>query len=280
MATTVDHVRAARADLAPPVGLIPTMGFLHEGHMSLIRAARPDCASVAVSLFVNPSQFGPHEDFARYPRSLERDTALMEGAGVDLVFAPTVEAMYPPGFSTSVDAGALAERFEGAARPGHFRGVATVVTKLLAILQPHRAYFGQKDAQQLHLIRHVVADLNIPVQIVASPTVREADGLALSSRNVYLSAEERRAARVLITSMRAAETLFRRGERRVPQLRQTVLDVLAQEPLARPDYVAVVDPTSFDECSVVQATGLICLAVWVGSTRLIDNLLLSTDHHS
>ncbi|MBX6341415.1 MAG: pantoate--beta-alanine ligase, partial [Thermomicrobiaceae bacterium] len=250
------------------------MGYLHAGHLALVERARGENDRVVVSIFVNPTQFGPQEDFNRYPRDLERDLALLREARVDAVFAPSVAEMYPPGFATYVEVGGVTERLEGAARPGHFRGVATVVTKLFNIVQPDRAYFGQKDAQQLVVIRKMVADLAIPVEVVAVPTVREPDGLALSSRNVYLSPEERRAAVALSQGLFAARDRFQAGERDAEALRETVRARVAREPLVRLEYVSVADPETLEELSTVGDRALVSLAARVGATRLIDNVLL------
>jgi pantoate--beta-alanine ligase len=267
-------VEAASRAAGRPLGLVPTMGFLHEGHLSLVRAARRECATVAVSIFVNPTQFGPREDFAAYPRDPERDLAFLREARADLVFAPPVAEVYPPGFDTFVTVGGVTERLEGAARPGHFRGVATVVAKLFQVLQPDRAYFGQKDAQQVVVIRKLVADLAIPVVVVALPTVREPDGLALSSRNVYLSPEERRAAPALWRALRAAEARWQAGERDAERLREAMRSVLAAEPLVRVDYVSVADAATLVELARLEGPALASLAAYVGRTRLIDNVLL------
>lgn len=250
------------------------MGALHQGHLSLVRRARLHCATVVVSVFVNPAQFGPGEDFAAYPRDTERDLALLRQEGVDLVFLPAVEEVYPPGFDTAVVVGGVAEPLEGAARPGHFRGVATVVAKLFNLVQPDRAYFGQKDAQQVAVIRKMVADLALPIEIVGLPIVREPDGLALSSRNVYLSAEERQAARVLRRSLQTAEHLFAGGERHAPRIQAAVLAALSEEPLARAEYVSVADPETLQELGTIPARALVAMAVRVGNTRLIDNVEL------
>jgi pantoate--beta-alanine ligase len=271
---TIDGVRSWRGERAGTVGLVPTMGALHAGHVSLVEAAGRENDRVLVSVFVNPTQFGPREDYARYPRDLERDEALLERAGADAVFAPGVEVMYPPGAETTIDVGSVAAPLEGEQRPGHFRGVATVVLKLLAIATPDRAYFGEKDAQQLAVVRRLVADLDVPVGIRACPIVREPDGLALSSRNAYLSPAERRAATVLFRALRAAEEAWRQGERRADALREAMKSTLQGEPLARVDYAAVADPASFREVDVADRPVRLLLAVYVGETRLIDNLLL------
>ncbi len=270
---TVDGFRQARAGF-DRIGLVPTMGYLHAGHLSLVRQARRECGAAAVSIFVNPTQFAPHEDFTRYPRDLERDLRLLADEGVDLVFAPEVSEMYPNGFGTAVVLPAADEVLEGAARPDHFRGVATVVCKLLNIVQPTMAYFGQKDAQQTVVVRQMVRDLNMPTEIVVAPTVREADGLAMSSRNSYLTPEQRAAATVLYRALTAARELLTSGERRGDALRQAMAGVLTSEPLARPEYVSVADPLTLRELAEVGPRGaLISLAVRVGAVRLIDNLL-------
>lgn len=274
--TTIAEFRAARAALDGDLGLIPTMGYLHEGHLSLARRARAENRHVAATIFVNPTQFGPSEDLARYPRDLPRDLALLEAEGVELIFAPSVEEMYPPGFGVSIDVGPIATPLEGAARPGHFRGVATVVCKLFTITAPQRAYFGQKDAQQTLVIRRMTLDLNLPVELVICPTIREADGLAMSSRNVYLKPAERRAATVLIRALRATEQHFAAGERNGVALRAVMHDILAAEPLARPEYVSVADLDDLHELDLVTNQALASLAVRIGATRLIDNVILGT----
>jgi len=271
---TIAEVRAIRRALPGTWGFVPTMGYLHEGHLSLVRRARAENDHVAVSIFVNPTQFGPHEDYNRYPRDLERDLRLLEPLGVDLVFAPSVEEMYPPGFQTWVIVEEVSRPLEGAARPGHFRGVATVVTKLFNIVQPDRAYFGQKDAQQAVVIRRMVQDLNIPVEIVVCPTVREPDGLAMSSRNTYLNPEERRAATVLFRALQATKARYEQGERDAERLREAMREVIQAEPLARLDYVSVADPETLQELDRVEDRALLSLAVYIGKTRLIDNILL------
>lgn len=271
---TVQEVRTIRRGTPGTWGFVPTMGYLHEGHLSLIRRARAENDHVAVSIFVNPTQFGPHEDYNRYPRDLERDLRLLEPLQVDLVFVPSVEEMYPPGFQTWVIVEELSRPLEGASRPGHFRGVATVVAKLFNIVQPDRAYFGQKDAQQAVVIRRMVRDLNFPVEIVVCPTVREPDGLALSSRNTYLNPQERQAATVLFRALQAAKARYEAGERDGERLREAMREVLRGEPLARVDYVSVADPETLEELSRVEGSALLSLAVYIGNTRLIDNLLL------
>ncbi|MGQ9547422.1 MAG: pantoate--beta-alanine ligase [Roseiflexus sp.] len=274
--TTIAELRVARAALYGTTGLVPTMGYLHEGHLSLVRRARAENDHVITTIFVNPTQFSPSEDLARYPRDLPRDLALLEAERVDLVFAPDVSEMYPPGFSTFVDVGPIAAPLEGAARPGHFRGVATVVCKLFAITSPHRAYFGQKDAQQTLVIRRMTLDLNLPVEIVVCPIVREPDGLAMSSRNVYLNPEERRAATVLFRALRAAQERFIAGERDGNALRAAMRAVIDAEPLARADYVSVADLDDLHELDTVTTRALASLAVRIGTTRLIDNCVLES----
>ena len=261
---------AARAALPSPVGLVPTMGALHAGHVALIDRARSECASVVVSIFVNPTQFGPGEDFERYPRAFEADLAVCESRGVDVAFAPTIEAIYPPGHSTVVDPGPLARVLEGAVRPGHFRGVATVVTILLGLVRPDRAYFGQKDGQQTVVIRHVVRDLGLPVALSIVPTVREPDGLALSSRNAYLTPPERAAAPVLSRALRAAADEHARGERDADRLRRRMREILAEAPMGVPDYVSVADAETLGELDVIEGPALLSLAARFPSARLID----------
>ncbi|MGC8633845.1 MAG: pantoate--beta-alanine ligase [Candidatus Limnocylindrales bacterium] len=261
---------AARASLPAPVGLVPTMGALHAGHASLIQRARAECASVVVSIFVNPTQFGPGEDYARYPRDLEADLRACEAGGADLVFAPSVEEIYPPGHVTTVDPGPLATLLEGAVRPGHFRGVATVVTILSHLVHPDRAYFGQKDGQQAVVVARLFRDLGFPVELVVVPTVRERDGLALSSRNAYLSADERAAAPVLYRALTAAVSLYDGGERDAERLRAAMRSACASVPMARVDYVSVADRDSLQELDVVDVPALLSLALRFPSARLID----------
>lgn len=256
------------------LGFVPTMGALHEGHLSLVRAAKAECDLVAVSIFVNPTQFGPNEDFAKYPRTFEQDCALLEREGVHLVFAPTAEGMYPTGASTFVHVEGVSERLDGASRPGHFRGVATVVSKLFHIVCPHKAYFGQKDAAQVAVLRKMVRDLNFPVQLVVCPIVREPDGLAMSSRNRYLSPEERRQALVLSRSLKRIEDLAAQGERSSQKLTAAAREVLAEGPSVRIDYVAIVDPDTLEDVPEVRHSALAAVAAFVGNTRLIDNTIL------
>ncbi len=253
------------------------MGYLHEGHLSLVRAAKRENAHTAVSIFVNPAQFGPDEDLARYPRDEAHDLALLDAEGVDAVFAPPVEEMYPDGFSTYVMVEGLTQRLEGASRPAHFRGVTTVVAKLFNIVQPERAYFGQKDAQQLAVIRRMVRDLAMPVEVVAMPIVREPDGLAMSSRNVYLSPQERTAAHVLCLAVSLAERMFDESERDAARIRGAIEQLISSEPLARIDYMSVADAQTLDELDIIDRTALVSLAVRFGATRLIDNGMLRLD---
>ncbi|MCU0241363.1 MAG: pantoate--beta-alanine ligase [Vicinamibacteria bacterium] len=257
------------------LGLVPTMGALHEGHLSLIQRAKKENARVLATLFVNPRQFGPSEDLARYPRDLERDQRMLTDHGCDALFAPQTEVLYPAGCESYVDAGSVAVPLEGEKRPGHFRGVATVVLKLFNICEPTRAYFGQKDAQQLAVIRRMTRDLDVNVEIVPCPTVRESDGLALSSRNAYLAPHERRAATVLYRSLIATEDRFKTGERRADQLRRVMRQIVSAEPLAQLEYASIADPDTLQELLEVDRPALASLAVKIGSTRLIDNLLLA-----
>jgi pantoate--beta-alanine ligase len=264
-------LRAALADAARPVGLVPTMGWLHEGHTSLIDEARTANATVVVSIFVNPRQFGETRDFSGYPRNEARDLAVCEAAGVDLVFAPSVDEVYPPGFDTTVVVGAIARPLEGAARPGHFEGVATVVAILFALVGAERAYFGAKDAQQVRVIRRMATDLALPTEVAVCPTVREADGLAMSSRNARLSPPARAAAPVLHQALSTARDRYVAGERSGDALRDVMLETLAQEPLAEVDYVSVADDATLDELDVVDRPALLSLAVRFDGVRLIDN---------
>ncbi len=265
--------RQARAE-GRVVGLVPTMGALHEGHLSLVRAAQQQSQPVVVSIFVNPKQFGPGEDFERYPRAMEADCALLERLGVAYLFAPPAAEMYPTGFQTYVHVEGLSERLEGRSRPGHFWGVSTVVLKLLEIVQPRFAYFGRKDAQQARVIRQMVRDLNLDTEIVVCPVVREADGLAMSSRNAYLKGDERRAATVLNRALSVARQEIASGERDVVCLVAGMRKVMAAEPLVSSDYVEIVDAESFEPVVRLRRTCLVVVAAFVGSTRLIDNMLV------
>jgi pantoate--beta-alanine ligase len=256
------------------VGFVPTMGYLHEGHLSLVRQARKECAAVVVSIYINPSQFGPQEDLAAYPRDLERDLALLDNERADLVWSPSNEEMYPQGYQTWIEVNETAIPLEGEMRPGHFRGVATIVAKLFNCVQPDAAYFGQKDAQQAAVVRRLVKDLNFPVEIVVCPIVREPDGLALSSRNVYLNPDQRKAAVVLSRALFTAQDAFTSGERDGERLRAIMSEVLAKEPLARPQYVSCAHPETLEELDCVSSEALLSMAVYIGKTRLIDNVLL------
>ena len=278
VAETIADAHALRETLPGPVGFVPTMGALHEGHLSLVRSARAENGSVVVSIFVNPTQFSPSEDFASYPRDLKRDLSLLESESVDLVFTPPTDELYPEGYSTWVTVESLTRRLEGASRPTHFRGVATIVTKLFNIIRPDRAYFGQKDAQQALVIRRMIADLNLPIELRICPTVREEDGLALSSRNAYLSEKERRAAVVLYRGLELAERMFFEGERDADRIRRAIRELISSEPLAEIDYVSVADIETLAELKKLDRPALVSLAVRFSRTRLIDNTILPPGH--
>jgi len=274
---TIDDMRSAsRATRrkGKHLGFVPTMGALHEGHLSLVRSAKAKCDVVAVSIFVNPLQFGPNEDLAKYPRTFERDLALLEKEAVDFLFAPTREEMYPAGAVTYVTVEGLSEKLCGKSRPGHFRGVTTVVAKLFHIVEPDLAFFGQKDAAQATIIRRMVRDLNLPVEIVVCPIVREPDGLAMSSRNAYLNPQERKSALVLHRALVAIESRFNQGEKNAAALIEAGKLVLAQEPAVRLDYFDIVDPVTLDPLQQLTRHALLAIAAFVGNTRLIDNILL------
>jgi pantoate--beta-alanine ligase len=271
---TVADIKGIRRKLPAPVGFVPTMGYLHEGHLALVRQARAESASVVVSIFVNPTQFAPQEDFREYPRDPERDLALLEKEGVDVVFMPPVEEIYPPGFSSWVEVGKIAQGLEGASRPGHFRGVATVVARLFNIVQPDRAYFGQKDAQQLLVVKSMVSELKMKLEVVAVPTVRELDGLAMSSRNTYLNPEERKAAAVLYQALGLAQRLFSEGEKDAEAIRRQMTELIQKQPLAEIDYISIADAETLDELDEVKPPALVSLAVKIGKTRLIDNVVV------
>ena len=271
---TIADMKSLRQKLPEPVGFVPTMGYLHEGHLVLVRQAKAENSSVVVSIFVNPTQFGPQEDFNKYPRDPQRDLAMLEKEGIDIVFMPSVAEMYPPQFNSWVEVGKITERLEGAARPGHFRGVATVVAKLFNIVQPDKAYFGQKDAQQLVVIKKMVADLNMNLEVVAVPTVREPDGLAMSSRNIYLNPEERKAAVVLYQALTLAQKLWSQGEKDAQTIRQQMTDLIQKQPLANIDYISIADAETLDELDKVKPPALVSLAVKIGKTRLIDNVVV------
>lgn len=271
---TMEELRRAVAEAPRPLGLVPTMGFLHDGHLSLVRAAKEESATVTVSIFVNPTQFGPDEDFDAYPRDLDRDLELLEEEGADLVWVPEVEALYLERFQTWVEVAEVTQPLEGAQRPGHFRGVTTVVAKLFNAVQPDLAYFGQKDAQQVVVLRRMIVDLNFPLRIVVCPTVREPDGLAMSSRNTYLDPAQRQAATVLYRALSAAREAFEAGVREAEALREAMGEVLAAEPLANPEYVSVADPATLTELDGEVEAALFSMAVHVGPARLIDNMLV------
>ena len=273
----LNELRSLKSDLPIPLGLVPTMGFLHEGHLSLVRRAKKECKSVGVSIFINPTQFGEGDDLAAYPRDLPRDLQLLEDEGVDLVWTPTVEEVYPLDSQTWVDVVGLTRQLEGSQRPGHFRGVTTVVAKLFNAFQPDRAYFGQKDAQQAIVIQRMVKDLLLPVEIVVCPVVREADGLAMSSRNTYLNPDQRKAASVLNRALMDAENLFGAGERDAEALRRSMLTVIKEEPLAQVQYVSVADPETLEEAQGEIQRALFSMAVYVGKTRLIDNVIVGPE---
>jgi len=273
---TIAEMKQARRKLRGTLGFVPTMGYLHEGHLTLVRQALAENKFAAASIFVNPTQFGPKEDFRKYPRDPERDLAMLKGVGAHLVFMPPVEEMYPEGFNSWVDVAGITERLEGAHRPCHFRGVATVVAKLFNIVEPTRSYFGQKDAQQLLVIKKMVADLNMNLEVVASPTVRETDGLAMSSRNTYLNPKERQAATVLWKAMSLSKEMYHKGERNADKLRQAITQLISQEPLANIDYVSISDTQTLQELSQIEGTALVSMAVRIGNTRLIDNITLGS----
>lgn len=275
--TSVSEMQSRAAKLRSDgkvIGFVPTMGYFHEGHLSLMRRARSECDIVVVSIFVNPIQFVPGEDYERYPRDVERDLRMAEGVGVDIVFHPSVEEMYPEGYATYVNVEGLTEGLCGAFRPGHFRGVTTVVAKLFNIVMPHRAYFGEKDYQQLVVIKRMVRDLNFPIEIVPCPTVREEDGLAMSSRNVYLLPDERKAALSLSRGLMAAQKMFMSGERDAATLKRIVEEHLRSSELVRPQYVEVVDAETLEPIERVERDAVIAVAAFVGKARLIDNVIL------
>ncbi len=274
----IAEMRNARAAMKGEIGFVPTMGYLHEGHLALVRRARRENPIVVVSIFINPTQFGPHEDFADYPRDTDRDLELLEQENADLVFIPTADEIYPTDYHTWIDVEKITERLEGASRPGHFRGVATVVAKLFNIVEPHKAYFGQKDAQQLLVIKKMVSDLNMNIKIVAVPTVREDDGLALSSRNAYLNPEERQSALVLWNALCRAKELLQDGERNAERLRAEMTSIITANPLATIDYMSVADNSSLEELEGLDGPALVSLAVRIGKTRLIDNITLKPVH--
>ena len=274
---TIAAIKESRRKISGSVGLVPTMGYLHQGHLALVKKARAENATVVVSIFVNPAQFGPSEDLRAYPRDLNRDLKLLESEGADIVFIPRDEEMYPPGFSSWVDVERVTRRLEGASRPGFFRGVATICAKLFNIAEPTRAYFGQKDAQQALVIKKVVADLNMNLEIVVVPTVRESNGLAISSRNIHLNPEERQAATVLFKALTLAKQLRQNGEKDADKIREAMTSLIRKEPLPQIDYVSVAGANDLEELKVVDRPTLVSLAVRIGKTRLIDNITLEMD---
>lgn len=257
------------------IGFVPTMGYLHEGHLSLVRESLNHTDRTVVSIFVNPTQFGPREDYRQYPRNLERDTSILQELGVDYLFAPSVEEMYPQGYKTYVEVTELQDKLCGLSRPGHFRGVCTIVLKLFNIIQPDWAFFGQKDAQQALIIQKMVTDLHLKTRIKVLPIVRDKDGLALSSRNTYLNPQERQAALVLYKSLQLARRLFATGERKAAVIKQAMIDLIQQEPLAKIDYVAIVEMENLEELKEIEEPALVALAVFINRVRLIDNIILS-----
>jgi len=271
---TIAEMRKLRRQLSEPVGFVPTMGYFHEGHLSLVRQARKENPTVVVSIFVNPTQFGPGEDFQDYPRDLNHDLELLEREKVDIVFVPSEEEMYPRDFNSWVDVEKVTERLEGASRSGHFRGVATICAKLFNIIQPTRAYFGQKDAQQAIVIKKMVADLNMNLEIVVVPTVRESNGLAMSSRNTYLNPEERQAATVLFKALSLARELWHGGEKDADKIRHQMTSLIHKEPLAKIDYVSIADANTMEELKKIDRPAIVFLAIRIGKTRLIDNVIL------
>ncbi len=270
---TIAGYREIRSQLYEPIGFVPTMGYLHEGHLSLVKRAREENRTVVVSIFVNPTQFGPDEDLKNYPRDKQRDLDMLESY-TDIVFLPSAEEFYTSGYNSWVDIEGITDVLEGARRPGHFRGVATVCTKLFNIVQPTRAYFAQKDAQQLLVIKKMVRELNMPLEIVACPTIREQDGLAMSSRNTYLNQEQRQAAKVLYKALKLSEELYSDGERDANTIRRRMTELIEAEPLAEIDYVSVANAESLQELDKISDKALVSLAVNIGRTRLIDNVVL------
>jgi pantoate--beta-alanine ligase len=274
IARTIAQMKSLRQHCSGSLGFVPTMGFLHEGHLSLVRQSKAENTTTATSIFVNPTQFGPAEDFKTYPRDTEHDFKLLEGAQNDIVFMPDAAEMYPPAYSSWVDVEGITDRLEGAIRPGHFKGVTTVVAKLFNIVAPHRAYFGQKDAQQALVIKKMVNDLNMKLEVVALPTVREPDGLAMSSRNIYLNPEERISATVLYRSLQLAQKLYESGERDAAKIRDRMASMIEGEALAWIDYISIASTETLEELSRIDRSALISLAIRFGKTRLIDNIII------
>ena len=274
IAKSIAEMKDARTKSPGSAGFVPTMGYLHDGHLALVKQARAENSAVVVSIFVNPTQFGPTEDFKTYPRDTERDLAMLQKEKTDIVFMPSPEEMYPERFSSWIDVEKITDRLEGSYRPGHFRGVATVVAKLFNIVEPTRAYFGQKDAQQVLVIQKMVKDLNMNLEVIVSPTVRESDGLAMSSRNIYLNLQERLAATVLFKALTLAQNLWKKGARDAETVRQQMASLISGEPLAKIEYVSIADAQTLKELPEIDRLALVSLAVKIGKTRLIDNILL------
>jgi pantoate--beta-alanine ligase len=274
IAKTIAEMKALRMKSLGSVGFVPTMGYLHDGHLALVKQARAENSVVVASIFVNPIQFGPNEDFKTYPRDMERDLAMLRKARTDIVFMPTAEEMYPEGFNSWVEVEKITNRLEGSCRPEHFKGVATVVAKLFNIVEPTRAYFGQKDAQQALVIKKMVADLNMNLEVIVAPTIRESDGLAMSSRNAYLNPQERQAATVLFKALTLAQELRTKGERNAETIRQEMTSLISREPLAKIEYVSIADAETLEELTEIDKPALASLAVRIGKTRLIDNVLV------
>ena len=274
IARTIAEMNALKRQSLGPVGFVPTMGYLHQGHLALVKQARAENSTVVVSIFVNPTQFGPTEDLDTYPHDTERDLALLEKENTDIVFMPSNEEMYPAGFSSWVEVEGITEQLEGSCRPGHFKGVTTVVAKLFNIVEPSRAYFGQKDAQQATVIKKMVTDLDMNLEIIVVPTVRESDGLAMSSRNIYLNPQERQAALVLFKALTSVQHLRANGEKDAERLRQEMISLISNEPSAKIDYVSIADAQTLEELSKIDRPTLASLAVRFGKTRLIDNIVL------
>jgi pantoate--beta-alanine ligase len=275
IARTIAEMKAFRMKSLGSVGFVPTMGYLHDGHLALVKQARAENSIVVASIFVNPTQFGPTEDFKTYPRNTERDLAMLRKERTEIVFMPSAEEIYPEGFNSWVEVEKVTDRLEGSCRPGHFKGVATVVVKLFNIVEPTRAYFGQKDAQQALVIKKMVADLDMNLEVRVTPTVRESDGLAMSSRNVYLEPQERQAATVLFKALTLAQNLREKGERNTETIRQQMTSLISKEPLAKIEYVSIADAETLEELTEIDKPALASLAVKIGKTRLIDNILLA-----
>jgi pantoate--beta-alanine ligase len=274
IARTIAEMKALRMKSLGSVGFVPTMGYLHDGHLALVKQARAENSVVVASIFVNPTQFGPTENFRTYPRDTERDLAMLEKERADIVFMPSAEEMYPERFSSWVEVEKVTDRLEGSCRPGHFKGVATVVSKLFNIVEPTRAYFGQKDGQQALVIKKMAADLDMNLEVIVAPTVRESDGLAMSSRNVYLNPQERQAATVLFKALTLAQNLWEKGEKNAERIRQEMTSLISKEPIAKIEYVSIADTQTLEELSEIDRPALASLAVRIGKTRLIDNMVL------